>query len=109
MDEHVPRSISVGLRLRGVDIITAYEDGASGMSDQDLLDRACELNRVIFTQDDDFLVEAARRQKEGIPFRGVIYAHQLRISIRECVDSLEMIAKIGEPEDMSDAVQFLPF
>lgn len=27
MDEHVPRAISVGLRLRGVDVLTAQEDG----------------------------------------------------------------------------------
>lgn len=109
MDQNVSRSITVGLRLRGVDVITAYEDNANFMSDPDLLNRAYELNRVLFTQDDDFLVEAARRQKKGIPFRGVIYAHQLRISVRECVDNLEIIAKVGEMEDMTDKLQFLPF
>ena len=25
MDHHVPRAITVGLRLRGVDVLTAYE------------------------------------------------------------------------------------
>jgi len=109
MDQNVPRSITVGLRLRGIDVITAYEDDASLMSDPELLDRANELKRVLFTYDDDFLVEAAERQKKGFPFRGIIYAHQLGISIRECVDSLEIIAKAGEPEDMFDNVQFLPF
>jgi hypothetical protein len=29
MDHHVPRAITIGLRLRGVDVLTAYEDGAS--------------------------------------------------------------------------------
>jgi len=29
MDQHVPRAIAAGLRLRGVDVLTAYEDGAS--------------------------------------------------------------------------------
>lgn len=29
MDHHVPRAITVGLRLRGVEVITAYEDGSS--------------------------------------------------------------------------------
>ena len=28
MDHHVPHAITLGLRLRGVDVITAYEDGA---------------------------------------------------------------------------------
>jgi len=28
MDHHVPRTITQGLRARGVDILTAYEDGS---------------------------------------------------------------------------------
>jgi hypothetical protein len=43
MDQHVPRTITVGLRLRGVDVLTAYEDGASEMADSALLNRAMEL------------------------------------------------------------------
>ena len=108
MNHHVPRAITVGLRLRGVDVITAYEDGASDMHDPELLDRAGELERVLFTQDDDLLVEATKRQREGIPFRGVIYAHQLRVSIGTCVHDLEIIAKAGEPEDLMNRIQFLP-
>jgi hypothetical protein len=78
------------------------------MDDPELLDRAGELERVLFTQDDDLLAEATRRQREGIPFHGVIYAHQLRVSIGTCVHDLELIAKAGEPEDLRNGVQFLP-
>jgi hypothetical protein len=39
MNQHVPRAITVGLRLRGVDVITAHEDGASVMDDPAILDR----------------------------------------------------------------------
>ena len=46
MDHHVPRSITVGLRLREVAVITAHEDDASQMSDSDLLNRASELARA---------------------------------------------------------------
>ena len=46
MDQHVPRSITIGLRLRGVDAITAFEDDASEMTDSELLDRAGEIGRV---------------------------------------------------------------
>ena len=108
MDHHVPRAITVGLRLRGVDVLTAYEDGASEQDDPQLLDRANMLERVLFTQDDDFLVEATRRQKGGVFFRGVIYAHQLRISVGRCIHDLEIIAKAGEPEALHNQVQFLP-
>jgi len=51
MDVHVPRSITVGLRLRGRDVLTAQEDGAARLQDPELLDRAAELGRVLFTQD----------------------------------------------------------
>ena len=36
MDQHVPRAISIGLRLRGVDVVTAFEDSASDMNDSDI-------------------------------------------------------------------------
>jgi predicted nuclease of predicted toxin-antitoxin system len=108
MDQNVPRAIAIGLRLRGVDVVTAYEDGASLLTDPELLDRAGELGRVLFTQDDDLLVEAAKRQKEAVFFRGVIYAHQLGVSIGACIRDLEMIARVGEPEDLFNRVEYLP-
>jgi len=49
MDEHVSRSITVGLRRRGLDVLTVQEDGRSGAADE-----------VLFSQDDDLLVEANR-------------------------------------------------
>ena len=61
MDQHVPRAITIGLRLRGIDVITAFEDDAAEMTDSELLDRAGEIGRVLFTQDDDLLAEAAGR------------------------------------------------
>jgi predicted nuclease of predicted toxin-antitoxin system len=108
MDEHVPRSITTGLRLRGVDVLTAQEDGRQGTPDPLLLDRAVELGRVLFSQDEDLLIEARRRQVEGIPFVGVIYAHQLRITIGVCVRDLELIAKAAEPQDLANRVEYLP-
>jgi len=108
MDHHVPRAITVGLRLRGVDVIIPLEDGTSRMDDPELLDRAGELGRILFTQDDDFLVEATKRQRSGIPFVGIVYGHQLRVSIGSCIEDLETIAKAGEPENLFNIVQFLP-
>jgi hypothetical protein len=53
MDHHVPRAITVGLRLRGVEVLTAAEDGASEADDPALLDRAMTVGRAIFTHDED--------------------------------------------------------
>ena len=99
---------SNGLRLRGVDVLTAHEDGASRLRDPALLDRATELERVLFTQDDDLLTEATWRQQQGRTLSGVIYAHQLRVSIGDCVRDLEIIVQVGEPEDMTGQTIFLP-
>ena len=108
MDQHIPRAITVGLRLRGIDVIIAFEDKASEMNDSELLNRAGELGRVLFTQDNDLLAEAAKRQKNGILFQGVIYAHQLRISIGACVKDIEIIVKAAEPDELVSALIFLP-
>lgn len=47
MGHNVPRAITDGLKARGSDIITAFEDGTSEFEDRDLLDRATELGRVL--------------------------------------------------------------
>ena len=77
--------------------------------DSELLDRASEVGCVLFTRDFNLLQEATKRQREGKQFKGVIYAHQLRVSIGACIQNLELIAKVGEPEDLVDRVEFLPF
>lgn len=107
MNEHVSRAITIGLRMRGVDVITAQEDKATGISDPKLLDRAAALQHSLFTNDDDLLAEATRRQRRRTPC-GVVYAYPLRISIGACVRDLEIIAKAEEPEDLADRVEFLP-
>ena len=108
MDQHVPRAITIGLRQRGVDVLTAYEDGSSELEDSDLLERANLLKRALFTRDDDLIVIAVQRQRKNIQFYGVIYAHQLQASIGTCIHDLEIIAKTGEPEDLIGQVKFLP-
>lgn len=108
MDHHVPRAITEGLRIRGVDVLTAEEDHASRLPDDKLLDRAGVLNRVLFTRDEDLLREATERQRSGQTFIGVIYAHQLRVSIGGCIRDLELISKACESEDFINKVEYLP-
>ena len=78
------------------------------MDDPVLLDRAMALGRVVFTQDEDFLREAHRRQETGEACAGVIYAHQLNVTIGQCVSDLELITKVYEPEDLANHVEYLP-
>ncbi len=108
MDENVPRQITLGLRLRGIDTLTVQDDGLTGASDPQVLARATELQRVIFTRDDDFLVLAHQCQQDSTPFYGVVYAHPQTSSIGACVHDLELIAKICTLEDCLNQVQYLP-
>lgn len=74
-------------------MLTAQADDAAEFEDPDLLDRATALQRVLFTQDEDLLAEGARRQRSGEPFGGIIYAHQMRVTIGQCVNDLEVLSK----------------
>ena len=107
-DVHVPIAITDALRLRDVDVLTAQEDGAAELEDPRLLDRATELDRVLFTQDKGFLREAHRRHERGEAFSGIVYAHQLNVTIHECVTDLEIIAKDSEPNEWVGRVEYLP-
>ena len=108
MNAHIPRAVTNGLRLCGTDVLTAQEDDAADLSDSELLDRARTLQRVVFTFDDDLISIATQRQRQVIPFAGVIYAHPLHSSIGTCIHDLEIIAKVAELEDLANRTEFLP-
>lgn len=108
MDENVPRQITVGLRLRDIDVLTVQEDERTGILDPQVLAWATELQRVLFSRDDDLLALAHQRQIEGVSFPGVVYSHPQGISIGACVRELEIIAKASTLEDTLNQVQYLP-
>lgn len=108
MDVHVPAAITRALVLRGVDVLTAQLDGTTQLDDPKLLDRATALNRVLFSQDEDLLAEATRRHRSSQSFGGVIYAHQLGITIGRTINDLELLAKAGSAEEFTNRVEYLP-
>lgn len=108
MNEHVPKAITIGLRVRGVDVLTVQEDDRKGSDDAELLDRAVELHRIMFSFDADMLRETARMQRHATPFTGLVFAHPSRISVGECVRDLQVIAEAGEPSDVANRVIYLP-
>ena len=108
LDENVEGQIVRGLRARGVDVLTAEEDGHDATPDSLVLDRAGELGRVAFSRDQDFLREATRRQQAGERFVGVVYAHKTQVSIGQCVADGELLAQAGAPDDFANRVYFLP-
>jgi len=107
MDVHAPQPITRGLRRRGVDVLTAQEDGTARVPDSELIHRARELGRILFSQDEDLIVEAVKCQRTGEPFATVVFARQLDLSIGRCIADLEALAKAALPEDAQGQIIFL--
>jgi len=108
MDVHIPYTMTEELRIRGVDVLTAQQDGTRRLPDAALLDRANELGRILVTEDKDFLKEAAIRQRNNLPFNGIIFISTSSASLGECIAELELIANAATPEEMANLVTFLP-
>jgi predicted nuclease of predicted toxin-antitoxin system len=108
MDEHVKSAVTDGLRRRGCDVLTAQEDESDGLPDPRLLDRATILGRVLVTNDDDFLVEAAKRQAAGASFSGVVFGRQNDLTVGKMIDDLELIAWCYESQEVANQVLFIP-
>ena len=108
MDQNVHGAITRGVLMRGVDVLTAEEDGSRELPDDQLLQRATELGRVLFSQDQDLIREARLLQAQDLPFAGVVYAHQLHVTVGVCVRDLSDLATHLDSEDMIGQLVFLP-
>jgi predicted nuclease of predicted toxin-antitoxin system len=108
MDHHVHAAITDGLRRRGVEVITAQEDGATRFDDERLLERATQLGCVLFSQDKDLLILTHRWLQTDREFAGLVYAHQLSVTIGQAVRHLELIAKALDPQEMHNGIEFIP-
>jgi len=101
-DEHVARAVARGLQNRGVDALTIVEAGLLGADDEALLTFVRREQRVIVTQDQDFLRMAAREYDHP----GVVYALQER-SIGQMVRMLDLLAQVSDAEEMNGRVEFI--
>ncbi len=102
LDEHVPKAVAMGLKRRGVDVVTVVEAGSRGATDEEHLERAKSEKRVIFTQDDDFL----RLHSAGKKHFGITYAHQGK-AIGALISGLMLIYQTLESEEMINHVEYL--
>lgn len=73
-----------------------------GASDAEHLTYALRTQRVLFTQDADFLRLAAA----GIPHAGIVYAPQGR-SIGEIIRVLMLIYQMLEGDEMAERIEYL--
>jgi len=106
-DESTSVAIAEGLKRRGVDAFSARDAGNLGLTDEEQLIYAGKEKATIFTYDTDFLQIAARWLDEGRTHQGIIYCHQTRYSVGECVRKLRILTAVLSSEDMVNYIEFL--
>ena len=108
MDHHIHSAITDGLRRRGIDVLTVFEDGRSEAHDDELLQRATFLQRIFVSQDQDLLRITAAWQRAGREFAGVAFGIQADLDIGGTIEYLELIAHAMTPEEMRNRVEYIP-
>jgi predicted nuclease of predicted toxin-antitoxin system len=103
LDEHAANAIAAGLRRRGIDVTTAADAGLLGAEDDAHLAFALSQGRIVYTNDEDFLVLHDRKTEHA----GIAYCHQQSRSIGDVIRALTLLWEVLEPEDMRNHVEFI--
>jgi predicted nuclease of predicted toxin-antitoxin system len=99
--------VVAGLRRRGVDVLTAGEQGLLSASDAQQMERAASLDRALVTADQDFLVIVRAMHAQGAPFPGVFFIQE-GTSVGEAVRNIADAAEILAPADMVSWLEWIP-
>ena len=108
LDHNVSAAVADGLRRRNIDVLTALADHASESEDEEILERATSLGRILFTHDDDFLSIGAQWLASGQHFSGIVYTHQTRLAAAKIIDDLQLIAETLSAEEFRDRILYVP-
>jgi predicted nuclease of predicted toxin-antitoxin system len=103
LDENCDRAIAEGLRRRGVDVTTTAAAALLSAADDPQLAYGLAQERVIFTQDRDFLRLHAAEQ----PHAGLAYCGKDTKGIGEINHGLVLIWELLEPDEMRNHVEYL--
>ena len=106
-DVHVVFGIIQTLRRRGMDAVTAQERGRNEADDAQLLAEALADQRVMLTNDADFLVLAARYSAKGETFAPIYFWPQQGRSIGEMVRRILREASLDDYRSACSRVHFL--
>ena len=107
-DHNMQTAVVAALRASGFDALTALEDEYDRHPDEDVLDRAMSLRRVVVTHDQDFLDIAADRQIRSEEFPGIVFCHLGKASIRAMVADLKLISEVATYEELMNQVTWVP-
>jgi predicted nuclease of predicted toxin-antitoxin system len=106
-DENVDIRVAQGLRNRGIDALTAQENGMTGSTDLEHFNYAYQMQAVIFTHDRHFLEIAKKLIEAGKSHWGVIFVSMNKLSVGECIKKLAVYADMLTLDDMKNQIEFL--
>ena len=106
-DEHVVFGLVQALRQRGMDVIRVQDRGREQTDDAELLDEALHDERVMLTNDVDFLALAAQRAAQQQRFAPIFFWPQQRRSIGQLVRSIIREASRYDYDSACSQVFFL--
>ncbi|MEH1814209.1 MAG: DUF5615 family PIN-like protein [Nostoc sp.] len=96
LDENVAPAIALGLRRYGINVTTTNDVELRTQSDEVQLAFIQEAQRVLFTQDADFLIIASYR----LDHPGITYCKKGTRSIGEIIETLVLMYEVMTPEEM---------
>jgi predicted nuclease of predicted toxin-antitoxin system len=103
LDEHVSHAVAAGLRRLGVDVTTTTDAGLLGADDAAQFAYGLAEGRVIFSQDDDFLLLASH----GAAHAGLLYCAQNTRTVGQIIRALELVWEVYEPDEMRGRIEFV--
>lgn len=103
LDENLPVAIATQLKSRGIDVVTVRDLGLLGDSDENHLQRAAEMGRVLCTHDNDYIELAS----DEFEHAGIVFGQQELHYIGEWVKYLELMHAVYTPEEMKNRVEYL--
>lgn len=102
-DQHVPEAVVVGLRQRGVDVLTAREVDRCGLSDSDQLAFATAKERILVTFDTDFL----ELHRSGMAHAGIVWSPAMKHAIGPLIQLLMLVHGLLDRDIMRNHVEYL--
>lgn len=101
-DEHVKRAFTTALRANGYDVATVNEDFDPGRSDAEHVERARESDRVIISNDSDFVV-LHREYNHG----GIVLYNDQTVAVPEFVQAIKRTERFVPESDLRGSLFWL--
>jgi hypothetical protein len=107
-EDSMSHALVRGLRARGVDVTTAFEEGMIERGDQEHLDYTTEIGRVLYSFNvADFYRLHVRYLSERRSHAGIIGARQRQYSVGEQLRRLLKLIATMSSDDMRNQFEFL--